>query len=262
MNGMTEAIGNFVQRFTTTRDLEVSEMTTETHPVPTSVSVDAVNGSVSVIGSERDDVQLKYTKHGPSEAKLDELKVHTITESGQLQVTVSYPGNSPGKVDIELCVPCELKVSHVSTTNGRIDLQDIDGNPRLRTQNGEITVSGCSGYVDAETTNGSISIEDTDGVDHAKSVNGKIGLDLCSVRQDTVIKSSSGQIEVRTGEIDVAVTISTKVGVIDAPIFDKQPTGVGHVSVEDELGSAQHSLDISNSVGSIRFESLESTKTA
>jgi DUF4097 and DUF4098 domain-containing protein YvlB len=258
MNGMTKIIDNFVQRFATMDDYDVSETTTETHPVPDTLMVDAVNGSVTVSMSERDDVRLTYTKRGQTAGELDDVKVHTVTEARNMEVTVSYPDSSGVSVDIELEVPDQVSVSQISTTNGKIDLEDIAGDPQLRTRNGQITVEGCDGYVDAKTTNGSIEIRETTGVDHVETVNGAISIELRSMRQDTVIESSSGKIDVQAGTVDADVVITTKVGSIDAPLLDKHSSAIGHVKVDGTLGSGGNTLRLSNSLGKVRLRPLDS----
>lgn len=256
-NRLTQLVNSLVVGGTT----DTTRSTTETHPVPESLSVHGLNGSVAVTGTARDDVLLWYEKRGPSNADLDEVRVHTSLTDGELAVTVNHPARSQVSVSIELEIPRGLPLSAIRITNGSISVEGVGGNPELETKHGGITVERCDGFVDARSTNGSIEVRDAAGIDHAESTNGSLTLDIQAIRGETTIQTTTGGIDVRAGNLDATVSIETNVGSIDAPPFEQQSTGIGHTAVNGTLGTGEHTLIISNAVGRVQFRTMDEHAT-
>jgi DUF4097 and DUF4098 domain-containing protein YvlB len=62
----------------------------------------------------------------------------------------------------------------ISTSNGKLDVNDVEGNSRLRTSNGAIRLVRVKGNVEARTSNGSIDVQDVDGDATLHTSNGSI----------------------------------------------------------------------------------------
>lgn len=115
------------------------------------------------VEADRDDVQ----------RAMKDLRVEINPRDGGVLVTTHYPDDDKSitgifdwlfgdhveaKVTYEVTVPRAMNVD-VSTVNGSIQIEDVNGKHDLDTTNGKIQVARCSGSLDASTVNGSIRAE-------------------------------------------------------------------------------------------------------
>ena len=227
----------------------------------TSVDVRNVNGQITIVGRERETVAMRYTKRGPSQGALEQVTVDTWTDEDEgLHVEVVGAESSSVTVDIVLEVPRSVPIESVRTTNGAIDVRETCGDSTIRTQNGAITVTDHDGYVDIRCTNGTVEATAVAGVGRVETVNGAISLELDSIRTDVDVRSSTGEIDLLVGDIDASVTIETTIGSIEAPLLGESRSSIGHTTVTGRLGTGEHELNVINSVGSIRFDSIEAVE--
>ena len=259
MDSIATAVNAFVTRLVdqVENDTERSNESDE-FDRPASIDVRNVNGQIAIVGRERETVAMRYTKRGPSEGALEQVTVETWEDEGEgLHVEVVGAESSPVTVDIVLEVPRSVPIDSVRTTNGAIDVRETSGDSTIRTQNGAITVTDHNGYVDIRCTNGTIEATAVAGVGRVETVNGAITLALDSVRSDVDVRSSTGEIDLLVGDIDSTVTMETNIGSIEAPLLGESRSSIGHTTVTGRLGTGEHELNVINSVGSIRFDSIE-----
>ena len=259
MESIATAVNAFVQRLVDQVGGDaVSTTASDEFDRPASVAVRNVNGPITIVGSERDSVALRYTKRGPSADALERVTIETwMDEAEGLFVEVVGADSSSVTVDIVLDVPRTVPIESVRTANGTIDVREARGDSTIRTQNGTITVIDHDGFVDLRCTNGTVEANDVVGVDRVETVNGTIALEIESIRTDVDVRSSTGEIDLVVGNIDATVSLETSLGSIDAPLFGESRTSIGHTVVNGRLGTGAHELTIVNSVGSIQFDSME-----
>lgn len=237
----------------------VEETDAETYPQPESLTVRNVNGPVSITGTERDDVEVRYTKRGPSQSAVDRVSVEaSIDETDGLRIAVDDPDSGRTAVAFEIAVPRGLALGTVRTSNGTIDVRGTGGDAALETKNGRLAVADHDGYVDLRTKNGAIDATDVTGIDRAAATNGTVSVAVSSIRTDAEISTTAGELDVRVGRIDADVVLETTVGSIDAPLVGAESTAIGHTVVEAPIGDGGATLRLATSVGSIRLRSMES----
>ncbi|HZS55748.1 MAG TPA: DUF4097 family beta strand repeat-containing protein [Bryobacteraceae bacterium] len=175
------------------------------------LDVDNRNGSISIIGWDRDSVDVAGTKYAPTDADLKEVHIKVDVTGRMASITTESPreawGNYGANYTIHLphnTVVTRAKSTNgsvtaedmsaggsLSSTNGRISLHRDDGNFDLHTTNGGIELEDCSGVERAETTNGSVRGILKAGAFEARSTNGAIDLTLLKPRHDEALRAST-----------------------------------------------------------------------
>lgn len=170
------------------------------------VRVQNANGRIRVIGEDRADVEVVATKIGRAEsgeaasALLREIRVLCGQVSGALEVEVDVPRrwNRRGHAHLELRVPRGTSVE-VSTSNGKICVENLCGAVRARSSNGSVDVASVVGNIDVSSSNAKVCCSHTQGHLVARSSNGKIQLE--EHRGSIDASTSNGLIEAELEEL-------------------------------------------------------------
>lgn len=139
------------------------EVRTMTIASPSMLMAETSNGSVSVTGSSRRDVQIQamVTAQAPtmSEAKEILADVKILTDGGHVQAEgprrmggsrswwVSYRIDAPTKQDVQ-----------AESSNGSVNLSSLNGRLRASTSNGSVHATDLGGDVQLNTSNGSLEV--------------------------------------------------------------------------------------------------------
>jgi DUF4097 and DUF4098 domain-containing protein YvlB len=213
------------------------------------ISLENINGDVSIIAGSGDTVHLVARKKAGKQEYMDELKVIVDADENYIRIETKHPkseggwfkwGNdSSGSVTYELEVPRDVNLDTISTVNGDVVISGVSGTVKAETVNGSLNASGLVGDVKLETVNGGITAVldemSTGQRVSADTVNGKITLLLPS-------------------DASARVNAETVNGSIDADDFGLKPEKgfVGRdLSGDIGGGDARISLDTVN--GSIRI---------
>ena len=120
------------------------------------------NGSISVTGEDRRDVQVRATVHawGADEADAERIaSAVNIRSDGTLRAEgAEQRGRTGWSVSYEILTPREIDLS-LETQNGSIAIADVRGNLSFRAQNGGINLDSVAGNVRGRTTNGGVDAE-------------------------------------------------------------------------------------------------------
>jgi DUF4097 and DUF4098 domain-containing protein YvlB len=149
-----------------------------THPLDAggSVSIETFNGSIELRGWEQNSVEVNGTKSASSKGVMDALKIEINSTPGSLRIRAVRPPDFYRNMGVRFSirVPRKALLDLISTSNGKIQLEDTEGRARLRTSNGGIRVSRVKGEVEARTSNGTIEAQDVDGNVNFHTSNGAI----------------------------------------------------------------------------------------
>lgn len=194
-----------------------------THPLNAGggVTVESFNGSIEVRGWEQNSVEVNGTKSAGHQSALDAIKIEIDSSPGSLRIRAVRPPGSYRHTGVRFAirVPHTAVLDLVSTSNGRIELEDVEGRARLQTSNGGIRVSKVKGEVEARTSNGAIEAHDVEGNVNFHTSNG-------SIRAETAHGSFEG---------------TTSNGSITARLND--PAGNRTVRAESSNGHIELTLD-------------------
>jgi len=140
------------------------------------LSVESFNGSIDVIGWDREEVLVEGTKYASSEELLAALKVDIVATEDFIQVRTVRPSGRRGNMGAKYIIhaPRRIELDRLTSSNGSIKVDDAEGTARLKTSNGRIEVARFSGSVEARTSNGGISLGDTEGDAILETSNGSI----------------------------------------------------------------------------------------
>jgi DUF4097 and DUF4098 domain-containing protein YvlB len=184
-----------------------------------SVALENINGDVSIEVWERNEVRVYAVKSASTLELLDELEVKVDADNNQVRIDTHYPsmnGSDHGhrrftKVEYTVTVPRTAILDEIELVNGNLTVVGIEGGIDAETVNGNIMVRDCAGSASLGTVNGGIEAHidrlDYDDKLDVESVNGQLDLYLASslgadLSADTVngsLKNDFG-IEVRKGK--------------------------------------------------------------
>jgi DUF4097 and DUF4098 domain-containing protein YvlB len=206
------------------------------------VSLENINGNVTITGWERNEVQIDAIKKASDQQKLNEARIEVETGGDSVRIKTRYPehhtNNNPATVTYALHVP-----------NGA----RLDG---IKLVNGSLEVSGVSGEVEASLVNGSSNLHDLAGKAELSSVNGKISAYYKSLQNVSAIQLKSVNGSVRLGlpsSPNADVSVSTVNGGIttDFPLQVQGKFMGKHI--DGKLGSGGTRIEISNVNGSVHI---------
>ncbi|MHC4575218.1 MAG: M56 family metallopeptidase, partial [Planctomycetota bacterium] len=148
------------------------------------LAVDNINGAINVSGQGRQECTIEAaievrTKSEDETSKLmEQVKVNVTQLGKRLLVKVKQPklkANQNVTVDFEITVPRNSNLD-LHAKNGAIEVADISGQIRCKTDNGEIEVAGVSGRIECKTKNGEITTKKTAGGTWLHTNNGKVNI--------------------------------------------------------------------------------------
>jgi DUF4097 and DUF4098 domain-containing protein YvlB len=125
-----------------------------------SVNIDTFNGGIEIIGWYQDTVDVAGTKYASTLELCNTIKIDTKNNDREVTVRAVRPGDSHGNMGTRFVihVPKKVTLDRVVTSNGKIEVDQIEGAVNLRTSNGHITADHVGGPVSVRTSNGAIHI--------------------------------------------------------------------------------------------------------
>lgn len=150
-----------------------------------SFAIENVNGPVTIVGWDRDAVEVHAVKTAAHEvADLLQVRIDVAATPGLVQVSTVDPHEDGVEVAVNYTVrvPRRVLLREVATVNGAVHVTGVNAVGELHSVNGDIEVSDSTGGFSARTTNGDIHME----LDHlaaagplaVETVNGVIALAL------------------------------------------------------------------------------------
>ena len=169
-----------------------------THPLEAGgkVSVESFNGPIEVAGWDQNSVEINGTKHASFREAMDEIKIDIDATPASVRVRASRPdGFHNTGVRFSIRVPRNAVLELISSSNGRIDVDGVEGSAHLHTSNGGIRVLRFKGDLQADTSNGTIETGELSGNANLHTSNGSVRGDASGGSFEAV--TSNGRIEVR-----------------------------------------------------------------
>ncbi|MDH3924334.1 MAG: DUF4097 domain-containing protein [Xanthomonadales bacterium] len=186
---MAGALLLFVSTAVNSAVKESEEMTFDVAP-GVRISLENINGDITIAAGPGDKVQLVAYKKAGTQEYLDELQVVVDADENYIRIETKHPKSeggwfkwgkdSSGSVAYEIEVPYDVNLDTISTVNGDVQISAVGGSVKAETVNGSLKAIGLAGDVNLETVNGSVRAEfDELGEGqrvNAEAVNGKITL--------------------------------------------------------------------------------------
>ena len=198
-----------------------------THPLSAggSVSLETFNGSIDVAGWEQNSVEINGTKYASSKNALDLIKIDIDSTPGSIRIRAVRPSDLRRHMGVRMSirVPHKALLDLISTSNGKIQVGDVDGRVRLHTSNGGVRISRVKGEVEARTSNGTIDAQDVDGNANLHTSNGSIRADATHGSFEAI--TSNGSITARLSDPETSwpVRAESSNGHIELTLDGKLP---------------------------------------
>lgn len=159
------------------------------------VSVENFNGSVEILGWEQNTIEINGTKYASQKAYLDDMKVDVSATPGAVRIRTVRPSLTRGNCGARytLRVPRRVVLDEITSSNGSIRIEDVEGTARLRTSNGGVRIERLKGDLNVRTSNGAVEVRDLDGNARVHTSNG--GIEADASHGSFEAETSNGKIE-------------------------------------------------------------------
>lgn len=146
------------------------------------VIVETFNGPIkATVGTEgKVEASIKRIGSGTTmeaaEADLKNVHVEFTQDGATVRIVATRSGSpafSSSAAEVEIKVPAQATLS-LTTSNGELHSEGIQGPITARSSNGEIEVRGARGKLDLHTSNGAIDIAATEAAVSAQTRNGEV----------------------------------------------------------------------------------------
>jgi DUF4097 and DUF4098 domain-containing protein YvlB len=174
------------------------------------VSLETFNGSVQVIGWDRDAVDVAGAKYAAQEEVMKGIRIDAVSDENNLSLRVIRPveQNCNCGASFQLKVPRKVVLDMLRSSNGSVRVESVEGSVRLKTSNGSVNIWSVQGDVDAQTSNASIEAGQFQGSAVFKTSNGRIKAD--GVKGTFDATTSNGSIDATLTEPAEGSTVAAR----------------------------------------------------
>ncbi len=173
--------------------------------------IDSDLGEIRVDTWDEDEVSVLITKQARNQERLDAFEVEMDQRGNDIHISGDNELHNRVRVEFRIKVPKEYNVD-LSTGGGSINVDDINGDVKLDTSGGSITIgSVSSGDIDAHTSGGNISVADVTGNVAVDTSGGSISIG--NVDDGNVDAHTSGG-NIRVGDVGGELKVHTSGGSI------------------------------------------------
>lgn len=161
------------------------------------LAVETLNGSITVTGWDREEVDITGTRYASSKEALEALKIDIVPTAEAVRIRTLRPSGRRGSMGASYTIrtPQRTMIERAASSNGSIEIEAIQGNARLETSNGRIRAARLEGDIEATTSNGEIELIGCSGAAILKTSNGRIQVD--GLRGPLQATTSNARIEAR-----------------------------------------------------------------
>lgn len=215
------------------------------------VSLTTFDGSIQVRPWDRPEVLVEIEKRGSDKEAVSDIQIVAEAKDNRVSVDVRKPSSEKEFIGIGIhhstsarliaSVPRGAKLM-VSTRDGSITVERIDGQLELRTDDGSVRVSEAAGDVLVVTRDGSITLERVAGRVDARSGDGSIRVN--GTPTALTLETRDGAVVVRAERgTEMADDWSVRTG--DGSVVMELPEGFGaEIDAETQDGSVRTTLDV------------------
>ena len=184
------------------------------------ISVENFNGSVEVTGWDQEKVQIDGTQYASTAALRDAIQIEIGTAPDAVRVRTVLPTGRRGNMGVSyvIKVPKRCKVDPVTSTNGTVRVEDIEGSVRVRSTNGAARFASIRGALEAGTTNGPVDVRGLDGPAAIRTSNGGVQGEGIQGAFDATTTNGAIRVHIARTEPRQKVRLGTSNGGIDLTV--------------------------------------------
>lgn len=215
------------------------------------ITLATFDGSIQVRPWDRPEVLIEIEKRGSDKAAVDKIQVVSESKDNQISLDVRKPSSEQEFIGIGLhhstsarltaSVPRGSRLT-VTTRDGSIAVERIDGRLELRTDDGSVRVSEAAGDLTIVTRDGSITLDRIAGRIDARSGDGSIN--VSGTPPSLRLETKEGSVVVRV-ERDTVMSADWSVRTGDGSVVLEVPEGFGaELDAETADGSVRSELTV------------------
>ena len=225
------------------------------------VALGTFDGSIQVRPWDRPEVLVEIEKRGSDKQAIDGIQIVSESRGNQISVDVRKPSSEEQFIGIGLhhatsarliaSVPRGSRLT-LTTRDGSIAVERIDGRLELRTDDGSVRVSEAAGGLTIVTRDGSITLDRVGGRIDARSGDGSIN--VSGTPSALALETRDGSVVVRA-ERDTVMTEDWSIRTGDGTVVVEVPEGFGaELDAETQDGSVRSELAIAGSESDARTD--------
>jgi DUF4097 and DUF4098 domain-containing protein YvlB len=158
------------------------------------ITVTTFDGQVKIHGWDKPEVSYTATKYAHDEESLKQISIQAQQQGQSITVNAATE-NDTGSVNLDVYVPRQSSI-HVSSGDGALNLDGVNGQITLRSGDGPIEVSNGGGQLTVNTGDGVIRVIKFDGQVEAHTGDGAIDLN-----------GNFNAVAARTGDGTISLTV-------------------------------------------------------
>lgn len=232
------------------------------------ITLATFDGSIQVRPWDRPEVLVEIEKRGSDKAAVDAVQITSDAKGNRISVDVRKPASEKEFIGIGIhhsttarlvaSVPRGSTLT-VTTRDGSITVERIDGRLELRTDDGSVRVSEAPGDLTVVTRDGSITLDRVAGRVDARTGDG--GIRLTGAPASLFLETRDGAVVVRA-EHDTVMQGNWSVRTGDGSVVVELPEGfAAEIDAETQDGSVRSDLPVAGAAaGDERRESRRSLR--
>lgn len=188
------------------------------------VSVENYNGSIEISSWDQARVDISGQQYGATPELRDAIRIDVTATGDTVRIRTIRPidrkGNNGARYLIK--VPRKTGLEGITSSNGHVRVDDIEGLALLRTTNGSIQANRLRGSLEATTSNGGVEIRDVEGAALVRTNNGRVRVDNLRGALDAETTNGGIQARIAKHEAGRPLRFETTNGGIDVTL-DEAP---------------------------------------
>ena len=185
------------------------------------VTVTTFDGQVKVHGWDKSEVSFTATKHAQDEENLKLISVQAQQQGQAITISATDENAHHGSVHLDVYVPRQTML-HVTSGDGALNLDGVNGQITLRSGDGPIQVANGSGQLVVNTGDGVIRVIKFDGQVEAHTGDGSIDLN-----------GNFNGLSARTGDGTISLTVPAGSSFTIETNSPEEISNEGFIVVED-----------------------------
>jgi hypothetical protein len=226
------------------------------------LSVENFNGSIEITGWDQNTVDVSGTKYAESQSLLNTLKIEASSSGNMVHVKTSQPDTHHSNMGAKyvIRVPRRTELGDITSSNGSIKIEDVEGNSHLTTSNGSVRLAKLRGNVDGHTSNGGVELTDVLGNVAFHTSNGSVHGENVEGAFEASTSNGGIHVHLRDTQGGHAIKLTSSNGAIDLQLDSPRQNDViastsnGSITVRlpGSLNASVHAS--TNSGGSVRSD--------
>ncbi|HET9786453.1 MAG TPA: hypothetical protein VFP47_04935, partial [Pyrinomonadaceae bacterium] len=159
------------------------------------VTLTTFDGQVKIHGWDKSEVSYTATKYAHDEESLKQISIQAQQQGQAITVNATNDNHHSGSVHLDVYVPRQSTL-HVSSGDGALNLDGVNGQITLRSGDGPIDVANGGGQLVVNTGDGVIRVIKFDGQVDARTGDGAIDLN-----------GNFNAVAARTGDGTISLTV-------------------------------------------------------